>query len=317
VRALALAAALALACRARHRPPAEVPPDVVRAPDPPPDAAVPRLRSDLVLATLVGEVRRDVSHRCVGAEPAVGGVQSAREGDAVACGDGVETGPRASVTLRCTSGATARLGEETVAEVPAYAGAALVVSRGVVDVVAPFESAQALRVDTPAGRVIVSAGAASISVADDGAVRVSAGEGAVTLWPSPAVGAAPRAVASRGLDAGRSAAFAPYGAPLSTTRLRLSPRAWIARRNTPATRDAARTALVRAGEADLDDARALLARLRQGTAERDRDAALGALSLALGRLNARARRARALSEPSALAGFESLREEARAWAPLR
>jgi hypothetical protein len=74
---------------------------------------------------------------------------------------------------------------------------------------------------------------------------------------------------------------------------------------------------VRAGEADLDDARALLARLRQGTAERDRDAALGALSLALGRLNARARRARALSEPSALAGFESLREEARAWAPLR
>jgi hypothetical protein len=332
VRALALAAALSLACRARHRPLDEAPRDVpavdAGARDATPDVAPPPLRAFVTVTSPVGDVRLDTSLRCEGAGAPETGVRPAAEGDSLVCGDRVETSAGASVTLRFASGAAVALGEGSVAEVPGHAGAALVVSRGTAEAVAPFEAAQALRVDAPAGRVIVSAGAAWIAVADDGAVRVSAVEGAVTLWPSPppraagAGAAGPRAVASRGLSAGASLGFSPEGARLpgvtpraTGPRLRAAIRAWLVRRNAVDGRGAALAALMRAGEEDVRDLRALLDGLRVGASGRDRDAALGALSLALGRLHARARRARALGDAGALSPFEALRDEARRRAP--
>jgi len=334
VRALALAAALSLACRARHRPIDEAPRDApavdASAHDAAPDVPSPPLRRYVTVTSPVGDVRRDASLRCERAGAPEVGAHPAVEGDSLACGDRVETAARAAVTLRFASGASAALGEGSVAEVPGHAGAALVVSRGTAEVVAPFEAAEALRVDTPAGRVIVSAGAAWIAVADDGAVRVSAVEGAVTVWPSPSpradgeVAARPRPVASRGLGAGASLAFSPGGGPLpgatpraTGARLRVAVRAWIVRRNAVDARGAAFAALSRAGAEDVADVRAAFEWLRGGASGRDLDTALGGLSLALGRLHARARRARALSDAGALAPFEALRDEARRWAPPR
>lgn len=330
VRALALAAALSLACRARHRPLDEAPRDVpaieIVARDAATDDAPPPLRAYVTVTSALGDVRRDASLRCEGAGAPGAVVGPAAEGSSLLCGDRVETGAGASVTLRFASGASVSLGEGSVAEVPGHAGAALVLSRGAGEPVAPFEAAQVLRVDTPAGRVIVSSGAALIAVADDGAVRVSALEGAVTVWPSPpprgagASAVAPRAVSSRGLTAGASLVLSPDGASSSGAAprrpARAATRAWLARRNAVDARTALAT-LSRAGEEDVRDVRAALEWLRAGAAGRDRDAALGGLSLALGRLHARARRARALGDAGALAPFEALRDEARRWAPPR
>jgi hypothetical protein len=283
----ALALGLA-ACRERYRPPAEAPPDVPgdaravdAAADVPVDAREPV--TGVRVAAESGEVRWDGAHRCDGAAP---GGALGPDWRALQCGDRVETAAGASARFELPGENFVSLGGEGAAEVAGHVGAALVLLRGAAELSSPFEAARSLAVDTPAGRVIVSVGIARVAVAEDGAVRVTSVEGVVTVW-------AGRPFAARSI------------APRASVRLTLpggSPRGALARA----------AAFARAGAGDERDAREALGRLRAGLIGRDRDAAQGALSLALGRLHARARRARELAGPgdagAALGAFEALRD---------
>ncbi|MFO0602359.1 MAG: FecR domain-containing protein [Polyangiales bacterium] len=290
-RALGAAALAALvACRARHRPPPDEALADVAVADARADVAdvagereAPLPRAEVTITEAVGDVRWDPNHRCAGLPRAAGG--AVRGEVSLLCGDRVETAAGASARFELPGHNVATLGAASAAEVAGHAGAALVLLRGAIELSSPFEAERSLAVDTPAGRVIVSVGAARVAVAANGAVRVTSVEGAVTVW-------AGRPFVARSLSARASLVLPLPGAPV---------RGGVG----------LAAAFARAGEVDARDAREALTRLRAGQSGRDRDAAEGALSLALGRLHARARCAQAL-EAGALPGFEALRDEARA-----
>ncbi len=290
-RALGAAALAALAaCRARHRPPPdEAPPDAWVADaravvaDAAGDGAPPLPRAFVTITEATGDVRWDANHRCAGLPRAAGG--AVRGEVALHCGDRAETGAGASARFELSGHNFATLGAASAVEVAGHAGAALVLLRGAIELSSPFEAERSLAVDTPAGRVIVSVGAARVAVAANGAVRVTSVEGAVTVW-------AGRPFLARSLGARASLVLPLPDAPARGG-------------------GGLAAAFARAGEVDARDAREALTRLRAGPSGRDRDAAEGALSLALGRLHARARCAQAL-DAGGLPGFEALRDEARA-----
>jgi hypothetical protein len=254
-------------------------------------------------------------------------------------GDTVKVGAEgeATVALRPSGAITAR--GEGALEVPAYVGASMVLTHGVVEVVAAVETGDAVRLDTPAARVIVAAGRARVAVGDDGSTAVQALAGAVTVWPSPTApperatrisaaelarrsargaghpilldidlpelsAASVRAVASRSLGALASVAWDALGDGLAMT-----PAAgaggmerWFLRRRQMFARPEAHLVaverLARAGAGDVADLRVALARLRvaAGTlSETEREGLLARVSLALGRLTARAHRGRGLA----------------------
>ena len=103
-------------------------------------------------------------------------------------GDVVTTGPDATLSLDPLAGVVAvspvaiTLGADSVLEIPGYGGALAVLTRGVAEV---HGGVTPVRVDTPAGRVIVSGGVATVGVAGDGSVAVRSASGVVTVWPSP------------------------------------------------------------------------------------------------------------------------------------
>lgn len=254
-------------------------------------------------------------------------------------GDIVKVGAEgeAVVALRPSGAITAR--GEGALEVPAYVGASMVLTHGVVEVVAAFGAGDAVRLDTPAARVIVTSGRARVAVGDDGSTAVQALEGAVTVWPSPTApperatrissaelarrtargaghpilldidlpelaAASVRAVTSRSLAPPVSVAWDALGDTLAMT-----PAAgaggmerWFLRRRQMFARPEAHLVaverLARAGAGDVADLRVALARLRvaAGTlSDTEREGTLARVSLALGRLTARAHRGRGLA----------------------
>jgi hypothetical protein len=117
-----------------------------------------------------------------------------------------------------------------------------------------------------------------------------------------------RAVTARPFDASASVAFSPSGAPLPGALARLRGEAlraavtrWRAMRDRSANRRDAHLVAIeelsRAGAGDVADVRVALAQLRtrRDLTTRDRETLLARVSLALGRLTARARRGRALA----------------------
>jgi hypothetical protein len=291
-------------CRPRHRPPAEpavIAVDAASTADAPAgDAPLPRPLAALTAAA--GELRLVPNNRAVPA----GGVRSdpndrgISAGRSLGCGDRLTTGPGGRATLGLGAGA-ARLDGATAVEVTGSEEARLVIVRGVVRLEAPLAAGEALRVDTPAARVIVAAGEAVVAVAADGAVRVAAGSGAVTVWPATAS-------AGSGVAAGAAAAWSVAGERLP--RGGRQPvdasfaRAWIARREpqTARARGEALAALTRAVAADEAAEAAAEARLRDGLSGAERDVWAGALALARGRRHARVRSAQRL-DGAALRGF--------------
>lgn len=221
------------------------------------DAAAPMSRVTIV--EVRGECSVDATLRCEGTRSLDGGLDGARAAVAgrslFAC-DACATGDQSSLTLALSGGARVELGPDARVEVAGYVGASVVVTQGVATVSVPVMSAEPARVDTPAGRLIVSSGTALVAVADDGAVRVSVDVGAATWWASPTApparvtalspaertrlalaspgrpilldvdlpelaAAEVRAVTSRPLDAGVSLAFTANGSP----QLKVIPRA--------------------------------------------------------------------------------------------
>lgn len=276
---VAVALALALGCRARHRP--EV---VVDAPE--------SVTDEMIDAAVDASAAR----RCIAVEAVVGAVRGVA-GGRLCEGATVVTDAASSVAL--VGASRFEVGALSEVRMPAREGAALVAGRGAVAVVAPLMAPEPARVDTPAGRVIVSSGRALVAVADDGSVRVAAEEGAVTVWPAPE-GDAVTPVAMRPGDV---VTFSVTGArePGRTeralgARLRASTMRWLAARNAGLRIDDVTAALARAKAGDALDAADASVRLRLGRElsgrERDRLEARG--SLALGRAEARAMRAAAL-----------------------
>jgi hypothetical protein len=282
-------------------------------------------------------------------------------------GDVVKVGAEgeAVVALQPSGAITAR--GEGALEVPAYVGASMVLTHGVAEVNAAFGTGDAVRLDTPAARVIVASGRARVAVGDDGSTAVQALEGAVTVWPSPTApperatrissaeiarrtargaghpilldidlpelsAASVRAVASRSLAPPASVAWDALGDGLAMT-----PAAgaggmerWFLRRRQMFVRPEAHLVaierLARAGAGDVADLRVSLARLRvaAGTlSETEREGILARVSLALGRLTARAHRGRRLATRGGdvtalvqLSSAEDLADLAREHAPF-
>ncbi len=355
--------AAAVACRDRRRPPTDTAPardapvarpyatrdgGVSDTMVPAPGSVAPRawLRVERVTGAVTLDstlrLRVDgpdgVTTRPGGGAPARGATDT---GAGMYPGDVLATGPDGGATVRVTAGAVpgaVALGPEATVEVPGYGGAVTVLTRGVADVSAP---ADPVRVDTPAGRVIVAGGTATVGVALDGSVAVHAESGVVTLWPSPPAPAARstrltraeiarrravdpshpvlldvdlpelaamavRPVASHALPAGDTAAWDPLGDTHGRPPPAHAPRAalvrWVAAVNAAVASPGAHLVAIarvgRAGAGDLADARAATARLRAAgstLAPRDRGELASALSLALGRATARARRGRELA----------------------
>ena len=197
-RAALVALALTVACRERYHPSI----DDASPPDARLDASSDA-SSDVSLVdagdasvspsrVTIVEVRRDGSVdatlRCDGSHAPDGGLDGVREavaGRALFACDACATGERSALSLALEGGARVELGANSRAEVAGYEGASVVVTQGVATVTVAMMSADPARVDTPAGRLIVSSGVALVAVADDGSVRVSVDDGAATWWASP------------------------------------------------------------------------------------------------------------------------------------
>ena len=159
---------------------------------PTPIAALPAV-TPLTLVQLSGAATIDSSLRLTGRD-ADAGFGAAAVGQSIHPGDVLLVGGPGGATLGVSPGGRITLYGNSLAEAAGHRGAVLVLSAGVATIeVAPL-AADAVRVDTPAGRVIVSGGGCTVAVGDDGSTFVAAtGEG-VTVWPSPP---APPAQATR------------------------------------------------------------------------------------------------------------------------
>jgi hypothetical protein len=157
-----------------------------------PIAALPAV-TPLTLVQLSGAATIDSSLRLTGRD-ADAGFGAAAVGQSIHPGDVLLVGGPGGATLGVSPGGRITLYGNSLAEAAGHQGAVLVLSAGVATIeVAPL-AADAVRVDTPAGRVIVSGGGCTVAVGDDGSTFVAAtGEG-VTVWPSPP---APPAQATR------------------------------------------------------------------------------------------------------------------------
>ena len=303
--------------------------DAGAPPAPPPRREAPRL----TLVQIAGAATLDSSLRLSGRD-ADAGVGAAAVGQSILPGDSLLVSGAGGATLAVQPGGRITLHGNSVAEAPGHEGASLVLSLGVATVEVPALSSDAVRVDTPAGRVIVSAGGCTVAVADDGSTFVmAAGEG-VTVWPSPPapparatrltpaqiaalrrqtpehpvlldveiqeLEAVLRPVASRALRPGEKVLFSPLGAAVPTPRPLASAALAALQRWAEARRPnvVAIGVLSRAGAADVADINAALTRLRASGAalgEETRGRVASQLSLALGRLAARSRRGRDLA----------------------
>ena len=150
---------------------------------PTPIAALPAV-TPLTLVQLSGAATIDSSLRLTGRD-ADAGFGAAAVGQSIHPGDVLLVGGPGGATLGVSPGGRITLYGNSLAEAAGHRGAVLVLSAGVATIeVAPL-AADAVRVDTPAGRVIVSGGGCTVAVGDDGSTFVAAtGEG-VTVWPSP------------------------------------------------------------------------------------------------------------------------------------
>lgn len=191
---------LALGCSPRNTPRDSGPRHSVAAPvdagsmvvrvDPEPDAGAPPAPSArpvvgrLTLVQLTGAATLDSSLRLSGRD-ADAGVGAAAVGQSILPGDSLLVSGPGGATLAVQPGGRITLHGNSVAEAPGHEGASLVLSLGVATLEVPALSAEAVRVDTPAGRVIVSAGRCTVAVADDGSTFVAAAGEGVTVWPSP------------------------------------------------------------------------------------------------------------------------------------
>lgn len=155
-------------------------PDSGAAPAPAPRPAAGRL----TLVQIAGAATLDSSLRLSGRD-ADAGVGAAAVGQSIEPGDSLLVSGPGGATLAVQPGGRITLHGNSVAEAPGHEGASLVLSLGVAAVEVPALSSDALRVDTPAGRVIVSAGGCTVAVADDGSTFVAAAGEGVTVWPSP------------------------------------------------------------------------------------------------------------------------------------
>ena len=175
----------------RHSPapPADAGSMVVRV-DPEPDAGVPPppaprpMAGRLTLVQLTGAATLDSSLRLSGRDPDAG-VGAASVGQSILPGDSLLVAGPGVATLAVQPGGRITLHGNSVAEAAGHEGASLVLSMGVAGVEVPSLTSDAVRVDTPAGRVIVSAGGCTVAVADDGSTFVTAAGDGVTVWPSP------------------------------------------------------------------------------------------------------------------------------------
>lgn len=216
-------------------------------------------------------------------------------------GDVIATGRDAELTLTIDEGLRVTLASDASVEVPAYAGASVILTRGVLE--ARSESGDAVRVDTPSARVIVSSGSCVLGVALDGSVALWASGPGVTVWPSPpappprptrlsdeerarlrARASHPvlldvdipelaaqevRPIAAEPLAEGTSRVFDPLGGAhhhlLATRPTRAALERWIATQipaPTPYTHLLPIGQLSRAGAGDLADVRVVMARMR-------------------------------------------------------
>jgi len=191
---------LALGCSPRNTPRDSGPRHSVAAPvdagsmvvrvDPEPDAGAPPAPSPrpvagrLTLVQLTGAATLDSSLRLSGHD-ADAGVGAAAVGQSIQPGDSLLVSGPGGATLAAQPGGRITLHGNSVVEAPGHEGASLVLSLGVATLEVPALSADAVRVDTPAGRVIVSAGGCTVAVADDGSTFVAAAGEGVTVWPSP------------------------------------------------------------------------------------------------------------------------------------
>ncbi|MBI5515893.1 MAG: hypothetical protein HY909_19080 [Deltaproteobacteria bacterium] len=114
--------------------------------------------------------------------------RAARDGDGLLPGDLLSTGLESAVEVSLEGGGALRAGASGALEVPGHAGAHAVHTLGGVELVSL--AGEAVRVDTPAGRVLVSTGRAWVCVALDGSTAVRAETAGVTLWATPAPPAA-------------------------------------------------------------------------------------------------------------------------------
>lgn len=191
---------LALGCSPRNTPRDSGPRHSVAAPvdagsmvvrvDPDPDAGAPPAPSArpvagrLTVVQLTGAATLDSSLRLSGRD-ADAGVGAAAVGQSIMPGDSLLVSGPGGATLAVQPGGRITLHGNSVAEAAGHEGASLVLSLGVATLEVPALSADAVRVDTPAGRVIVSAGGCTVAVADDGSTFVAASGEGVTVWPSP------------------------------------------------------------------------------------------------------------------------------------
>lgn len=269
-------------------------------------------------------------------DPAEGdaGTAAAAVGQSLYPGDALLVGATGEATLAVDPGGRVVLHGGSVVEGSGHAGSSLVLSHGVAVVSVPALTSDSLRVDTPAGRVIVSGTRCTVAVADDGSTWVSAEGTGVTVWPSPPspparvtrltpaqiaelrrqtpdhpvlldveireLDAVLRPVASRALRAGEGALFSPLGVAASPAPRALSGPLAAVQRWAQAARPhvAAIGVLSRGGAADVADINAAITRLRgsgEALDEAGRARVGSQLSLALGRLAARSRRGRDLA----------------------
>lgn len=191
---------LALGCSPRNTPRDSGPRHSVAAPvdagsmvvriDPDPDAGAPPAPSArpaavrLTVVQITGAATLDSSLRLSGRD-ADAGVGAAAVGQSIMPGDSLLVSGPGGATLAVQPGGRITLHGNSVAEASGHEGASLVLSLGVATLEVPALSADAVRVDTPAGRVIVSAGGCTVAVADDGSTFVAAAGEGVTVWPSP------------------------------------------------------------------------------------------------------------------------------------
>lgn len=322
--------------------PAPMPePDAGAAPERParpsaPSVTVVRMSGGATLDATLRLPRPDeAGHAVRPRDPGEGdaGTAAVAVGQTIYPGDALAVANAGEATLAVDPGGRFTLHGNGLVEGSGHAGASLVLSRGVAAAeVAPLTS-DSLRVDTPAGRVIVAGTRCTIAVADDGSTLVAAEGDGVTVWPSPPspparvtrltpaqiaalrrqtpdhpvlldveireLDAVLRPVASRALRAGERVLFSPLGvatpAPRALTGALPAIERWAL---TPRPNVAAIGVLSRGGAADVADVNAAITRLRGSGAALDeagRARVTSQLSLALGRLAARSRRGRDLA----------------------
>ncbi len=252
-RRCACVAALALACRTRHR--VELPDGPAMTTDVPvPDASEV---SDVLRAPPRWPVRQ-----------VFGPVRDARgvaltEDEGLTADRPVFGGRNARVEVSCGASGEVSVWVGFALAAPARDDdGALVLGRGEAVVDSPMWARSPVALDTPAGRVIVASGRAWITVADDGSLRVRSEDGAVTVWPAAEDGAR-RAVSLR---LGETRAWSLDGHPLRDTAR--SVEVWrAAHGSTAASRARAASLAASQGDGSTTDAGAMaeaLAALARG-----------------------------------------------------